>query len=132
MPSNVLVIAPHPDDESIGCGGSICLHRRRGDAVRVVFLTSCERGIDGIPPETARSVRKVEAAQALGVLGVERMDFLRLPDLSLSAAVERAAGRLREVLGEGLHVAQEQALRRHDPAIAPSPPGSAICCHRDR
>ncbi len=36
----VLVLAPHPDDETIGCGGSLVLHAAAGDPVRVIFLTN--------------------------------------------------------------------------------------------
>jgi N-acetylglucosamine malate deacetylase 1 len=98
MPPNVLVIAPHPDDESIGCGGAICLHRRRGEQVRVAFLTSGERGVEGLDPDAARAVREGEAAAALDVLGVCGADFLGLPDLGLSGALERGASPLGELL----------------------------------
>jgi LmbE family N-acetylglucosaminyl deacetylase len=94
----VLVIAPHPDDEAIGCGGAVCLHRRRGDAVHVVFLTSGERYTDEVPPETNRSLREAEAEQAGGVLDVQGLEFLRLPDLDLSEMIGQAADRLRPVL----------------------------------
>jgi N-acetylglucosamine malate deacetylase 1 len=93
----VWVVAPHPDDESIGCGGAVCLHRQRGERVRVVFLTSGERGIEGVSPEAAQAIREAEAAEALDVLGVGQMNFLRLPDLGLAEAVKPAAGRLAEV-----------------------------------
>jgi LmbE family N-acetylglucosaminyl deacetylase len=98
MAERVLVIAPHPDDESIGCGGAICLHRERADPVRVVFLTSGERGIEGMPPDEVTALREAEAAQALGVLGVDRMDFLRLPDLGLADHLAPGATALRRVL----------------------------------
>jgi LmbE family N-acetylglucosaminyl deacetylase len=101
MPEKVLVIAPHPDDEAIGCGGMICLHRGRGDPVRVAFLTSGERGLPGLPEEAVRSLREAEAEAAGAVLGVERIDFLRLPDMGLDENVGVAAERLRRVLEMG-------------------------------
>jgi LmbE family N-acetylglucosaminyl deacetylase len=98
MADNVLVIAPHPDDEAIGCGGALCLHRARGDQVHVVFLTSGERFTDDLPAESARLLREAEAAEAGRVLGVHGLDFLRLPDLGLGGDVGRAALLLRSVL----------------------------------
>lgn len=97
MAETVLVIAPHPDDEAIGCGGMICLHRQGGDRVRVVFLTSGERGLTGVPEQTARSIREAEAGQAAQVLGVEGIDFLRLPDLGLDEDRSTAAKELGKV-----------------------------------
>jgi LmbE family N-acetylglucosaminyl deacetylase len=98
MTPTVLVVAPHPDDEAIGCGGAICLHRQRGERVSVVFLTSGERGIDGMDDAAARAIREAEAAAATDRLGVERPEFLRLPDLALDDHVEIAAQRLAPVL----------------------------------
>ena len=40
----VLVLAPHPDDETFGCGGSLALHAEAGDPVKVVFLTNGAAG----------------------------------------------------------------------------------------
>src|SRR5262245_32021392 len=93
-----MVIAPHPDDESIGCGGMIRLHLERGDTVGVVFLTSGERGIQGTIIESARAVREAEAAEALEILGVKKMDFIRLPDLRVTKHLDEGARRLAPLL----------------------------------
>jgi LmbE family N-acetylglucosaminyl deacetylase len=56
--NNVLVFAPHPDDESIGCGGAIAKHTKNGGKATVVFCTS-------------DAVRETESAEAMNVLGVK-------------------------------------------------------------
>jgi LmbE family N-acetylglucosaminyl deacetylase len=98
MAQTVLVIAPHPDDEAIGCGGAVCLHRRRGDSVSAVFLTSGELGLKHLPREEAWRVREREAEAASGVLGLGGITFLRLPDWFLGERTAEAAEALRPVL----------------------------------
>lgn len=94
----MLVLAPHPDDETIGCGGALCLHARRGDRVAVVFLTSGELGLKRLPPKEAWRIREAEARRAAWILGLSRLFFLRLPDWSVADCVARGAARLQPVL----------------------------------
>jgi N-acetylglucosamine malate deacetylase 1 len=95
---NIVVIAPHPDDESIGCGGTISIHTARGERVAVVFLTSGELGLKHLPAEEACRIRESEAAAAAQVLGVSALSFLRRPDWYVGDGVEEAAAALRPVL----------------------------------
>ena len=99
---NVLVIAPHPDDESIGCGGVVCQHSERGDRVDVVFLTSGELGLKMLPRADAWRIREGEARRAATVLGITRVTFLRQPDWMLNEHVEAAAETLAPVLKDVL------------------------------
>lgn len=65
--NTVLVIAPHPDDELLGCGGTLLRHLAEGDAVHWLIVTAMtERG--GFTAEAmARRQTQIEAVhQAVG------------------------------------------------------------------
>jgi len=94
----ILVIAPHPDDESIGCGGALHLHCLRGDRVVAVFLTSGELGLKRLPREQAWQTREEEARQAAKILGLADLVFLRRSDFFVGEDVPGAAAALRPIL----------------------------------
>jgi len=81
----VLVLAPHPDDESLGCGGLMAEHYARGHDVHVMVLTdgagSHPRSRE-YPPARLVALRMAEARAAIAALGLpeDRIDFLGLPD----------------------------------------------------
>jgi LmbE family N-acetylglucosaminyl deacetylase len=77
----VLVVAPHPDDETAGCGGTILLHRAAGDAVTVLHVTEgrTSRAL-GLAPDEMAKRRQAEATAAMATAGVTRWEWLGLPD----------------------------------------------------
>lgn len=77
----VLVVAPHPDDETVGVGGTSALHGAAGDDVTVAVVTdgSASRAGGLAPHEMARR-RKEEVEAAAAVLGVGRLVCLGLPE----------------------------------------------------
>lgn len=75
--SNVVVLAPHMDDEVLGCGGTIARHAAAGARVTVVFLTDGRYGGDP-------AVRRAEAQRAADVLGVAALRFLDAEDSRLA------------------------------------------------
>ena len=81
----ILIISPHPDDESIGCGGTICAHYEAGDIVEVIFLTSGEKGGHGIPEDETKTIREREAKDAAVILHLSNTEFWREPDGAFEA-----------------------------------------------
>ncbi len=91
QPSNerIVVLAPHMDDEVIGCGGTLARHIGCGSQVTVVFLTDgCGGGAAG-NASTGRAAiaatRKREAQLALAELGIMKLVFLEGEDGRLGA-----------------------------------------------
>lgn len=78
----VLVLAPHPDDEALGCAGAIMRHVADGDPVSVVVLTDGAFGA-GNQWEAVTTTREEESRRAAAVMGYGVPEFWRLPDRGL-------------------------------------------------
>jgi LmbE family N-acetylglucosaminyl deacetylase len=113
----VLVLAPHPDDEVIGCGGLLAQLVRSGADARVLILTDGAGGVEGVPDsereperesgadqdgvnerERYRARRRDEAARASELLGPYTLRFLELPDGSLRHHLATLAEAIAEEL----------------------------------
>lgn len=104
---NALVVAPHPDDESLGCGGTIVLLQQRGYSVHVLFVsdgTMSHPNSPTYPAERLRSIRESEALEALQILGVpaDQAVFMRQKDTQVptpdSPDFEQAVDRIHELM----------------------------------
>ncbi len=69
---SLLVLAPHPDDETLGCAGRIQRAVATGATVTVVVATDGARShdVDGADRDTLRALRRAELVAACKVLGV--------------------------------------------------------------
>lgn len=82
----VLVVAAHPDDEVLGCGGTIALHVKSGDTVGVVFMADGEGARSPEQPGFLISEREKAACLAVQHLGAEQPVFLGLQDNRMDSA----------------------------------------------
>lgn len=85
MIKKILVVAPHMDDETLGCGSVIAKHKAAGDSVSVVFVA--HRAYNHKFDEELNEVERGHALKAKEVLGYDDAFFLDLNDERLDAAV---------------------------------------------
>lgn len=83
-----MVIAPHPDDEALGCGGLVAAFRGLGRAVCVVFVTdggASHLGSQSVSRTMLARLRRDEALRSIETLGLHRTDahFFDLPDADM-------------------------------------------------
>ncbi|MFH1308752.1 MAG: PIG-L family deacetylase [Patescibacteria group bacterium] len=76
----IIVFASHPDDDLIGCGGSIAKHIKQGNKVIIIYMTSGDAGSLKYSKEELAEIRKRESKKALEVFGVDDLVFLKNPD----------------------------------------------------
>jgi N-acetylglucosamine malate deacetylase 1 len=76
----VLVVAPHPDDEAIGCAGTVLLHAQSADRVCIAVATDGGRS-RAIPDRNAICrLRRREADDAARLMRVDRLHWIGLPE----------------------------------------------------
>jgi LmbE family N-acetylglucosaminyl deacetylase len=114
--TSALVLAPHFDDEVLGCGGTMVRMRKMGIDVHVWFLTDGATSHDRIlPPAEVTAIRQAEAWRATALLGVpaDNVTMWGYPDSRLSEAVGPASDALAERY-ENLRPRLVFAPYRHD------------------
>ena len=89
MTNSVFVVAAHPDDEVLGCGGSIARHADAGDHVQVLIVaegaTSRQQQRDRGQVDTELSELAYAAQKAGEILGAKGVELLDLPDNRLDS-----------------------------------------------
>jgi len=82
--NKIMVIAPHCDDETLGCGGTIYKHHQAGCTIEVIFVTESEDSY-------LASTRRKESENAAHILGIKRCHFLQQRELTLRPTVENVS-----------------------------------------
>lgn len=109
---SVLVVAPHYDDEVLGCGGLLLRLTQADAVVRVLFLTDGRGGEEEVDDrDVYAEARRAEAARAGEILGLSGVDHLGLPDGELRHRVADVAAGIRRAL----------LTQRPDLLLVPSP-----------
>lgn len=102
---NLLVLSPHPDDETLGCGGLISMLKSSGKKVIVIFITSgsASHTSHTHPPNELAKLRENEAKAACSKLGVLNEDvyFIGAKDSELNTL---DSGELNEIVIKITHI----------------------------
>jgi LmbE family N-acetylglucosaminyl deacetylase len=100
---DAMVFAPHPDDEALGCGGTVALKRGRGATINIVFMTDGSRSHEGlIAAEDLGRERQREAMAAAASLGIDtqQVTWLGFPDGGLAKHHAPAMVQVADLIGQ--------------------------------
>jgi LmbE family N-acetylglucosaminyl deacetylase len=86
--NKVIVVAPHADDEIIGCGATIAKHIKNGDEVYIIIATNASKGAPELYNEELIERTRNEALNAHNFIGITKTYFLEFPAPALNAFPE--------------------------------------------
>ncbi len=103
MLQSAMIFAPHPDDDTLGCGGTVIKKIATGSSVTIVIMTDGVRSHRNlVAPSTLREMRKREALASAHILGVEerRVNFLNFENGKLTDQRKIAEQRVRRIIDQ--------------------------------
>jgi N-acetylglucosamine malate deacetylase 1 len=84
MKKKILILAPHADDEILGCGGTIAKFNKLGHEVYVLILTNANVGAPEIFKQKDIELIRKESVIANKIIGTKKLFFENLPALNLN------------------------------------------------
>lgn len=114
--SSVVVIAPHPDDEVLGCGGTLYKYAQAGHQVLLYVLTDGSK----LHAKTQVERRKEECLRVSQILGISHVEFLDFPDEELQNYIPSLKSALEERIKSFQKVYAPHPLDHHSDHIATS------------
>jgi LmbE family N-acetylglucosaminyl deacetylase len=122
--TNILVVFPHPDDETVTCGGVIRRFADAGATVTLLLLTGGERGTPtGTPDSVLRTTRRGEADRAAHILGIARVIHQDFGDGQLRAQREYVMRALARIIPQ----IRPDLILTYDPAGLDGHPDHVAC-----
>ncbi len=100
MNDTILVVAVHPDDETLGCGGTLLKHREQGDALHWLIVTAMSEAANYAPEPIARRRQEIESVTAAyGFKSVHQLGLppARVDQEPLHRLVENVSRIIREI-----------------------------------
>jgi len=94
---SVLIVAPHADDEVLGCGAILKSHHQNGAYITLVNMTDGGGSQSELDQEALKEMRRRELEEVSDQLGIDRIVCLDFPDGRLAVSAE-SVGRTAEVI----------------------------------
>lgn len=94
----ILILAPHQDDEILGCGCFIQQALKKGNKVKSVFFTDGSKSSEDTERTILKRIRKAEALKVAENLGMEQPEFLDREDGALDHKDIEAAAKIAEII----------------------------------
>ena len=105
MKNKVLVVAVHPDDETLGCGGTLLKHKATGDEIYWLIATTIKNGYNNwdlgfskdIVEKREKEIKRV--AELYDFDGIYRLEFptMRIDEISMSELIGKISKIFKEV-----------------------------------
>lgn len=105
--SKALVVAVHPDDETLGCGGTLLKHKKQGDKIYWIIVTSLRE--DNVQGEKRTLKRKKEiekVAEKYGFEGIFELGFptMELDQFSINEIINKISGIFKSIEPEIIYL----------------------------
>jgi LmbE family N-acetylglucosaminyl deacetylase len=136
MSKTVLVVAAHPDDEALGCGGTMARHAAEGDSVYVLFMTNGVDARQNVNNNDA-GVRSEAAEKACKILGAKEYIYYDFPDnrldtvalLDITQSIEKVISRIQPEIIYTHHIGDLNIdhRRTHEAVMTACRPQPGFC-----